>query len=187
MDAQGGKIIFPFLMFQRQQQQQKQVQQTSPTARARNYFTENGYNASTMRIASKIRQQERYEKGLREIRQHEERKRVKSEIGRVASATRAKYVRVRVRSARIFVISLKYYELRNTYVHTRTHRYEFEKRAQIRQDGALRRAALNGKRQLPATRLRCFEGNIPFLNPNLEKMLSRRVMESGGGGVGESK
>ena len=45
-----------------------------------------------MRIASKIRQQERYEKGLREIRQHEERKRVKSEIGRVASATRAKYV-----------------------------------------------------------------------------------------------
>ena len=109
-----------------------------------------------MRIASKIRQQERYEKGLREIRQHEERKRVKSEIGRVASATRAKY--------------------------------EFEKRAQIRQDGALRRAALNGKRQSPATRLRCFEGNIPFLNPNLEKMLSRRVMESGGGVVGgESK
>ena len=73
------------------------------------------------------------------------------------------------------------------HIHTPPHRYEFEKRAQIRQEGSLRRAALNGKRQLPATRLRCFEGNIPFLNPNLEKMLSRRVMESGGGGVGESK
>ena len=72
------------------------------------------------------------------------------------------------------------------HIYTPPHRYEFEKRAQIRQESSLRRAALNGKRQLPATRLRCFEGNIPFLNPNLEKMLSRRVMESGGGG-GESK
>jgi len=124
----------------------KKVQQMSPTARARNYFTENGYNASTMRMASKIQQQERYEKGLREIREHEEKKRIKSEIGRVVSSARAKY--------------------------------EFEKRAQERQEGSLRRQALNGKRQLPATRLRCFEGNIPFLNPNLERMLSSRVMES---------
>ena len=89
-------------------------------------------------------------------------------------------------SSVVFEHEAREYLLSNTYVHTRTHRYEFEKRAQIRQDGALRRAALNGKRQLPATRLRCFEGSIPFLNPNLEKMLSRRVMESGGG-VGESK
>lgn len=116
----------------------EKVQQTSPTTRARKYFTENGYNASTMRIASKVRQQERYEAGLREIREQEERKRIKAEIGRVASSTKAKY--------------------------------EFEMRAQERQEGTLRRAELNGKKQLPATRLRCFEGNIPFLNPNLERM-----------------
>ena len=119
-------------------------QAVSPVSAARRYFTETGYNASTMRLSSKIHQQERYESGLKAMREHEEKKQWKAQVGRVLTATNA--------------------------------RYAFSKRAQERQEGVLRRAALSGKRAVPGTRLKCFEGCIPFLNPNLDRMLGRRAL-----------